>query len=49
MARRDVAIFDRADPDALQSDDGMADRVEHVPHLTLASFMNRELDRRLIG
>jgi hypothetical protein len=45
---RDVRIFDRPDPHALEPDDWMSDRLEHLSHLPLTPFVNRELDGRLI-
>ena len=47
MARRHLVISDRSDRDPTQADDRMADRVEHLSHLTLTPFMNRDLDDRL--
>src|SRR4029078_246555 len=42
----DVGIVHRTDADPLQADDGVADRVEHLPHLALPPLVDRDLDDR---
>ena len=42
LPRADVVVLDWADANAAQANDGMADRIAHVPHLPVASLANHE-------
>src|ERR1043166_1424793 len=46
LARSKACIANRSDRDAPQCVDGMTDRVAHFPHLTVASFVDRQLQGR---
>ena len=49
MPDRNLLVDDRADAHAPQPHDRVADRFEHAPHLPLTSFMQHDLDERLLG
>ena len=47
-ANLEVLVTDRAETDAPQAHDGVADRIAHVAHLPRASLVQRDRDQRLI-
>ena len=49
VSRRDVRIFDRADPDALETHHRMSDGLEHLANLPLATFVDGQRDDRLLA
>jgi len=49
VTRRDGRVLDRSNSHAPEPHDRVADRLEHLPHLTLPPFVNRQFDRGLIA
>ena len=48
LARPNVLVRDRADAHAPQAVDRMADRLAHVPHLTVAAFLHHDRQQRVL-
>jgi hypothetical protein len=44
VTRGQRLVGDRPDPDPAEPNDRMPDGVEHVPHLTLSTLMQRDFD-----
>jgi hypothetical protein len=48
LAGANVLVADRADPHAPQTDDGMADRLAHPPHLAVPPLVQHDRQHRIL-